>query len=75
LTWGLLNDDEQIATDGTGDAVTVRERLCIVAAGSLTGVVDGATITNGGVAHTVRSRPMPRENGDIWAIMVTRVET
>ena len=53
----------------------MRERLCIVAAGSLTGVVDGATITIGGVAHTVRSRPMPRENGDLWAIMVTRVET
>ncbi|MFY7922879.1 MAG: hypothetical protein ACOVSI_10730 [Gemmatimonas sp.] len=65
VTWGLLNDDEQIGTDGTGESVTVRERLVFVASGSLTG----------GVNHTVRSRPMPRENGDLWAIVVARVET
>jgi hypothetical protein len=75
VTWGLLNDDEQIGTDGAGESVTVRERLVFVASGSLTGVVDGATITIGGVNHTVRSRPMPRENGDLWAIVVARVES
>jgi hypothetical protein len=73
-TWGLLNDDEQIGTDENGRPVTQRDRTVFIAAGSLSGVVDGATITVGTVGYTVRSKPMPRENGDIWAVMVTKVE-
>lgn len=74
-TWGLLNDDEQVGLDDSGRAVTQRERTVFVAANSLNGVVDGATITVGATAYTVRSRPMPRENGDLWAIMVAKVES
>jgi hypothetical protein len=36
--------------------------------------VDGATVTVGGVAYVVRSKPMPRENGDVWAIMLARAD-
>jgi hypothetical protein len=73
-TWGVLNDDEQIGFDETGRQVTQRERTVFVAAGSLSGVVDGATVTVGGVAYVVRSKPMPRENGDMWAIMLARAD-
>jgi hypothetical protein len=73
-TWGVLNDDEQIGIDEAGRAVTQRERTVFMAAGSLSGVVDGATLSIGGVAYTVRSKPMPRENGDIWAVLVAKVD-
>lgn len=72
-TYGVLNDDQQMGTDGSGEDVIVHSRELFVTAGSLTGIVDGATTVIGGVSYTVRGRPMPRENGDLWAIRVTRV--
>lgn len=72
VTYGLLDDDEQIVNDGTGSDVTVRTRQVTIAADSLAGLVDGSAITVGGVAYTVRNRPMPRENGDLWAVSVVR---
>jgi len=42
-----------------------------VAANSLSGVIDGASVTVGGTRYTVRGRPMPRENGDLWTFRVT----
>lgn len=74
-TWGVLDDDEQLADDGTGQPVTVRTRHVTIAAGSLTGLVDGATVSVGGVSYTVRGRPMPRENGELWQVRVTKVDT
>lgn len=81
-TYGVLNDEKQIVNDGTDD-VPVHSRELHVAAGSLTGVVDGTTITlrrvapvnSASVSYTVRNRPMPRENGDLWAIRLAKVET
>jgi|GEM_PF-3570625 hypothetical protein len=70
-TYGLLDDDEQMADDGTGQPVTVRTRQVTVAANSLSGVIDGASVTVGGTRYTVRGRPMPRENGDLWTFRVT----
>lgn len=74
-TYGVLNDDKQIGTDGNGEDVTVHSREVFVTANSLTGVADGATLAVGGVSYTIRGRAMPRENGDIWAIRVAKVET
>lgn len=74
-TYGVLNDDEQMADDGTGSPVSVRAREVFVVRDAFTGLVDGSTLTIGGVAYTVRGRPRPRENGDLWAITVARVES
>ena len=82
-TYGLLNDDKQIVQDGTGDDVTVHSRELHIVANSLTGITDGATVTvrrkaaatSTAVTYTVRNRPMPRENGDLWAIRLAKVET
>jgi hypothetical protein len=73
-TWGVLNDDEQVGTDDAGQPVTQRDRTVHIAAGSLSGIVDGVTLTVGTTAYTVRSRPMPRENGDVWAIRLAKVD-
>jgi hypothetical protein len=73
-TYGVLTDNKQIGEDGSGEPVTVHEREVFVAAGSFSAVNDGAVITVGGVAYTVRGRALPRENGDIWAIRLTRVD-
>lgn len=70
VTYGLLDDDEQLATDEAGQPVTVRTRQVTVVAGTLTGVQDGATVVFGGATFTVRGRPMPRENGDLWTFRV-----
>lgn len=69
-TWGLLDDDEQVVEDGTGSPVSLRTRQVTVAAGALSGVVDGARVTVGGVAYTVRGRPMPKENGELVTFRV-----
>lgn len=74
-TYGLLNHDEQIVDDGTGQPVPVSTREVVVAANSLTGLVDGATLVVGGTSYTVRGRPLPRENGDLWVVQVARVRT
>jgi len=74
-TWGLLDDREQLVDDGTGNPVPLATRLVHIAAGSLTGITDGTTITVGGVTYTVRGRPMPQENGELVSIMVTKVRT
>ena len=74
VTWGLLNDDEQVGSDENGRPVTQRDRTVFIAAESLNSLVDGATLTVGAVPYTVRSKPMPRENGDLWAVMVTRID-
>lgn len=71
-TWGVLNDDETIADDGMGEPVTVRTREVYIARDALTGLVDGSAITVGGVAYTVRNRPRPMENGDLWRVAVVR---
>ena len=71
-TYGVLNDEQQVVNDGTGEEVLAHSREVFVTANSLT-VSDGATITIGGTSYTVRGRAMPRENGDIWAIRVTKV--
>lgn len=73
-TWGLLNDDEAVTTDEMGQPITVRTRLVHVAANALSGVVDGATLKVAGTSYTVRGRPMPQENGDLWAIPVAKVD-
>lgn len=74
-TFGLLDDDEQIVEDGSGQPITVRTRSLHIAANSLTGVVDGATITVQGTRYSVRGRPMPRENGELWTIRLTKGDT
>lgn len=82
VTYGAFTDDEQMGTDEMGQPVTVRTRLVHVPAGSLTGVVDGAvvnirpkgTTTAANVAYTVRGRPRPRENGDVWEISLSRAD-
>lgn len=71
-TWGVLDDDEQLVDDGTGQPVAVRQRAVHVATGSLTGLVDGSSLTVAGVAYTVRGRPMPRENGDLVTIRLAK---
>lgn len=73
-TVGVLNDDEQMADDGTGSPVSVRTREVFVVRDAFTGLVDGSTLSIGGVAYTVRGRPRPRENGDLWAITVARID-
>lgn len=82
-TYGLLNDEKQIGSDGSGEEVTVHSRELFITANSLTSVVDGTTVTvrrkdaapSTAVSYTVRGRPMPRENGDIWAIRLAKVES
>lgn len=73
-TYGVLNDDQQVVNDGAGEDVLAHSREVFVTANSLT-VTDGATIVIGGVSYTVRGRPMPRENGDLWAVRVAKVPT
>ncbi len=70
-TWGVFDDDEQRIEDGTGEPVTIRTRQITIAAGSLPGLTVDATITIGGTPFTVRSRPMPKENGELWTVRVT----
>ena len=74
-THGVLNDAEDIGFDESGRPVTQRDRTVFVVRDSLAGAIDGATITIGGTAYTVRNNPMPRENGDLWAIMVAKVDS
>jgi len=71
VTYGVLDDDEQLITDEMGQPVTVRTRQITIAATSLTGLQDGSTLTIGGTAYVVRGRPMPKENGDLWTVRVT----
>ena len=71
-TWGLLDDQEDLVDDGTGEPVTVRTRNVHFAAGTLTVVEDGTTILVGTDAYIVRGRPMPRENGDILTVRVAQ---
>jgi DNA/RNA endonuclease YhcR with UshA esterase domain len=72
--WGVLDDDEQLVDDGTGEAVSVRTRAVHLANEAITGIVDGTAITIGGVVYTVRGRPMLRENGDVMTVRVTRLD-
>lgn len=74
VTYGVLNDDEQMADDGTGTPITVRTREVFVVRDAFTGLADGSTLTIGGVPYTVRGRPRPRENGDLWAITVVKAD-
>jgi hypothetical protein len=73
-TMGVLNDDKQLGVDAMGQPVPIHDRTVFVTAGALSGVVDGVTLTVGGVPYTVRGRPMPRENGDVWAIALAKLD-
>lgn len=72
---GVFNDDERIADDGTGEPVSVRTREVFVVRDAFPGLADGSTVTIAGVSYAVRGRPFPRENGDLWAIAVARLDT
>ncbi|MFN8995500.1 MAG: hypothetical protein ACK5X3_17800 [Pseudomonadota bacterium] len=74
-TWGTFDDREELALDENGQPVTVRTRQVKVTAGSLSGLVDGATVTVDGVAYVMTGRPMPQENGDMWMLRLRRSES
>lgn len=65
----LFDDEAAVIEDETGRDVTRRLRVAMIRTGTITGLVDGASVTVGGVAYQVR-RVLPMDDGLLQRVLL-----
>lgn len=72
-TRSYFDDDGVMMEDETGRDVPRRTRVAIIRTGSVTGLVEGSTVTVAGVSYQVR-RALPMEDGLLTRVFVARAD-
>lgn len=65
----LFDDEAAIIEDETGRDITRRVRVALIRTGSMTGLVDGSTVTVAGTAYQVR-RVLPMDDGLLQRVLL-----
>jgi len=69
----LFDDQGEILLDETGRDVPRRTRIAMIRTGSVTGLVEGSSVTVAGVTYQVR-RVLPMEDGLLTRVVITRAD-